>query len=241
MKFQWGNIKKYLNTTTLIIGLVVALSISILIGMKINSRLTEASYHIQSLEMLKSALTKERQRLDSLIGFYQYSITLRDTIIAQKGREISRQISRIVVLENNFKKIQSDIDKITADSSYNYLNTIMPKQSEQKYGFDSIQVKTIHRTFLERDELRNINLEYSFATGNLLTAIHLRDAQIQDLRSLNDAYISKEAIMRKDQEFDKETIDGLNKSLKQQKRQKNWIIGGAAGAATIIIIKSIAK
>jgi hypothetical protein len=235
------NIKRYLTVTTMAVALAATIVISALIFSNMRSKLSTVRSELASSKVMYSLVVAEKHRLDSLIGLYTHSIALRDNVIAIKDREIQKQVSRIVALENNMKQIQLDMAKITADSSYKYLNKVMPIVAEQNYGFDSTQVKTIHRTFLERDELRNINLEYSITTGVLLSTSMLKDAQITDLKSLIDLHLSKEAILRKERESDKVAIEDLNKNIKQQKRQKNWLIGGVAGVATVIIIKSITQ
>jgi hypothetical protein len=223
------------------IGMVIALGLSIAIGMNLRSKLLIERSKVAALEVTNTLIAKEKQRLDSLIGFYAYSVQIRDSAIAKKDRQIQHQVSDIVALENALKGLQGTLAKVSADSSYKYINQRVIPTSELKYKFDSTQVKTIHYTFLERDQLTYLNLKNSLVIGDLLQNAKLKDLQIKDLKDLNSLHISKEAILRKEYESKEIEVEGLGKANKQLKRQKNWIIGGAAGVATIIIIKSIAK
>lgn len=225
----------------LAIGLCIVLAISIGIGMNLRSKLSIERSKVASLEVTNTLITNEKHRLDSLIGFYAYSVQVRDSVIAQKNRLIQQQVADIIELENSLNQLHSNMDQITADSSYKYINERIIPTSEKKYGFDSTQVKTIHYTFLERDQLTYLNLKNSLVIGDLLHNAKLKDLQIRDLKDLTSLHISKEAILRKEYESKQVEVEGLSKANKQLKRQKNWIIGGAAGVATIIIIKSIAK
>jgi hypothetical protein len=234
---------KMLNSTLYAIGatLVAAVVISVLVAMNINAKLSAVRSELASSKVMYSLVVKEKMRLDSLIGFYTHSVALRDSVIAIKDREITKQVASIVALENRLKGLQVELSNVTADSSYKFINERIVPTAEQKYGFDSIQVKTIHYTFLERDQLTYLNLKNSLVIGDLLSASKLKDSQIRDLNELNSLMLSKEAILKKEQESNKVAIEGLNDNIKQQKRQKNWLIGGVAGVATIIIIKSLAQ
>jgi hypothetical protein len=234
-------ISKDINKYTLTVAGIALLAISVLVNMNMRSKLSTVRSELASSKVIYSLVLKEKMRLDSLISFYKHSVNLRDSVIAIKDREISKQIANIVNLENRLKGLQSDLATVTADSSYKYINRRVIPVAEQKYKLDSVQVKTIHYTFLERDQLVNLNLKNSLVIGELLNSSKLKDSQIKDLNELNSLMLSKEAILREEQESNKVAIEGLNKVVKQQKRQKNVIIGGAVGVATVIIIKSITQ
>jgi hypothetical protein len=234
-------LNKYINKYTITVAGIALLVISILINMNMRSKLSAVRSELASSKVMYTLVETEKLRLDSLIGSYKRSVTLRDSIITLKDKYISKQVANIALLENNLKNLYATLDKVTADSSYKYINQRIVPVAEKKYGFDSIQVKGIHYTFLERDDLFNLNLNNSRVIGDLLGSTHMKDLQITDLKNLNSAYLSKEAILRKEQESNQVVIEGLNQTVKQQQRQKNIILGGAVGVATIIIIKSITK
>jgi hypothetical protein len=229
-----------INKTTLSIAGAAILALSILIGWNQHTKLTTARAELESSQVLYSFVVKEKQRVDSMINFYAHSVNRKDSIISTQSKENYKYINRIDSLEKHLAKVKNNVDSIKTDSSYAYLNTVMPKKAEQKYGFDSTQVKTIHRTFLERDELRNINLDYAFTTGSLVSSNMVLNSQITDLKSLVDSHIDRESILQKEKDACKAEQDGILKSNKQIKRQRNIVIGGVILTATIIIIKSIA-
>lgn len=236
-----GFFKKYFTPTNVIIGLVVLSSLVIYTGFNTRAKLSKARSELASANVLNTVIEAEKFRLDSLIFGYKKSIAGRDSVITNRDKKISKQIANITVLENDLKNTLIDVSKVSVDSSYRYINQrIMPK-SERKYPFDSIQIKTIHYTFLERDGLLETNLAYKYTTKDLLYDSSLKDVQIQDLKSLNSLYLSKEGILKKTNDAYTIQIEGLNKSVKQQKFIKTLLLPPAAIGVAVVVIKLLAK
>lgn len=236
------DVKKYLSNKIIVYGVVALLLCGATYSyMNTRAKLAAVRSELLSSQMLNSIIEMEKHRLDSLIGVYKHSIAERDATIAIKDKNISRQMANIVLLENNLKNILAEQVKVVADSSYGYINERIKPVAELKYKFDSIQVKAIHYTFLERDGFAKTNLAYSYATSDLLQNSRLKDKQITELKSLNNTYLQKGDIYKKEREAYVIEIEGLNKSVKKQKFIKTLLIPPAAVGVIAVVVKIFTK
>ena len=234
-------IKRYLTKNTLLMVLVVFSSVAIYTGFNLRSKLLLTRSELLSSKSLYSIVEKEKSRLDSLARVYVQSIKDRDVIIRDKEKKIAGQEKIIAVLKDSLKHNLDDVSTVTVDSSYKYINQRVKPIAEQKYPFDSLQVKTIHYTFVERDGLFNITKGLDSLVVDLRLLSSTKDNQILELNSLNNVYISQKDILKKENEAYKIQVVGLNKAVKQQKLLKTLSNGTALGFAGYIIIHSLAK
>jgi hypothetical protein len=234
-------IKKYFTTTTLVVGLVILSLGGVYIAVNQHSKLTAARSELASSKVLNTIVEAEKSRLDGMIVIYKDSLVKRDGTIIAKDKKIKEQQVEVKSLREDLGKVLIDVSKISADSSFRYINQrVMPK-AERKYPFDSVQVKAIHYAFVERDGLFNINNKLTVTVSDLKQLSFLKDSQIADLNSLVGVYVSKEGICKKENDAYKIEITGLNKTVKQQKFLKNILLPPAAVGVAAIIIKILAK
>jgi len=111
--------------------------------------------------------------------------------------------------------------------------------TELKYKFDSLQVKTIHYNFIERDGLFTVNTKLNGLVTDLKQVSFIKDNQIVELKSLNNVYTDRLSICNTENNAYKIQIQGLNKSVKQQKFLKTLGAGTTVGLAGYIIIHAI--
>jgi hypothetical protein len=234
-------IKKYVTKSTVMVGLVVLLCAGGYGIYNMRSKLAAVRSELLASKSLYSIVEAEKRRLDSLTVVYKHSIYLRDTVIAIKEREIRKQNIEIDVLRGRLSQALIDVQNITADSSYKYINQRIKPVSELKYPFDSTQVKAIHYVFIERDGLFKLNDRYKLVVGDLLLSSSQKDNQIFDLKNLNSVYLQRGDLCKKENEAYVIEIQGLNKSVKQQKFMKNAGIGITLGLVTYIIVNSFTK
>ncbi len=96
---------------------------------------------------------------------------LKDSLSASIMRESDLE-SDYTVLEADFESLSDSLLTIPADTSYRFLMyEAYPYPGHLKYPFNEPQVKGIHRTFLEKFKLADMNL-------NLLTQIDEKDYQL---------------------------------------------------------------
>jgi hypothetical protein len=234
-------IKKYVTKSAVTVGLVVLLCAGGYGLYNMSSKLSAVRSELLASKSLYSIIEAEKRRLDSLVVVYKGSIDLRDKIITVKDAEIRQQNINIDVLRYRLDEALAANAVVTPDSSYRYINKRVKATSEQVYKFDTTQVKNIHYTYIERDGLFSLNKKYVLIIQDLSLSSSLKDSQITDLKNLNNVYLSKGDMCRKENEAYVVEIDGLNKSVKQQKFMKNVGIGAAVGLVTYIIINLVTK
>jgi hypothetical protein len=237
-----SDVKKYLKNKVLVVGIIALLIVGgVYSTLNLRSKLSAVRSELVASKSLYSIIEGEKNRLESLIPLYKDSIAKRDVVIATKEKKINSQLKEINTLQDSLKHTLIDVGNITADESYRYINQrIMPK-SERKYPFDSVQVKAIHYTFVERDGLFTINNKLNITIFDLRQLSSVKDNQITDLNKLNDVYLQRGDLCKKENEAYVIEIQGLNKSVKQQKFMKNAGIGVTLGLVTYILVNSFTK
>jgi galactose-1-phosphate uridylyltransferase len=234
-------IKKYWTKTVLIIGLVLVCSTSIYIAINQHSKLTQARAELTTSNLYVNLVEKEKSRLDSTARALTGIIKDRDITIVEKDKKIALGWKAISILQDSLKHSLVNVGEVNADSSYNYLTLRMPPVTERVYPFDSLQVKKIHYTFIERDGLFDITTKQGILISDLNLSSGLKDGQIIDLKNLNSIYISKGSLCAKENEAYKIEIKGKDKVIKQQKFLKNILLPPAAVGVLAVIIKILAK
>ena len=231
--------KKYFTKTTLTIALVAVVGLGIYINYNMRSKLAAARSELLSSQALYSIVEKEKVRLDSLVIVYTASIKNMDERIAIKDKQIAAQYKAIHVLQDSIKNTLADVQNVTADSSYKYINLRLPPVAPLVFPFDSTQVKAIHYTLLERDGLFEVSAKQETLITDFKITSSLKDLQILDLKGLNNIYVAKENIYKKESEAYQIQIQSLNKTVKQQKFLKTVSNSAVVGLAGYLIIHSI--
>jgi hypothetical protein len=233
--------QKYITKLALIAGLVILIGIGSWSFINMRSKLDATRSELLASKSLYSIILKEKQRLDSLELVYKHSIEIRDAEIAKKTKEIFEQDRQIDILRGSLADALDEVQQVTANNSYKYINLRIPPVAELKFPFDSTQVKKIHFTFIERDGLFNINNKLDSLVIDLKQMSLIKDNQILELKNLNYVYLSQREICNKESNAYKVEITGLNKSVKKQKFLKNTAGAVAVGAVGVIILHTIIK
>jgi hypothetical protein len=235
------DVKKYLNTTTIIVGLAILFGVACYIGLNQHSKLVAERSALASQQQLNSIIAAEKHRLDSLATVYLKDIKYRDQVIASKDKQIADENTNLAILQDSVKHVLAGLTNVTADSSYSYISKRIKPTSPLKYPFDSTQVKGIHFTLLERDGLTLVNTRLNLLVADLKQVSLLKDNQIVELKDLNNVYVSKESICEKEKTGYQIEIKDLNKQLKLQKLLKNITIDTSIGLAVGVVILLLTK
>lgn len=236
-----GFFKKYFTPTNIIVGLVILSSVVIYTGCNTRAKLTAVRSELAASQTLNTIVEAEKIRLNDMILVYKDSLAKREVVIAVKDKKIVNQLGEISSLQDALKKTLVDLGSVTADVSYRYINQRIMPRSERTYPFDSLQVKAIHYTFIERDGLFDITNKLNATVSDLKNVSSLKDNQISDLNSLVGVYVSKDGICKKENDAYKIEIVGLNKSVKQQKFLKTILLPPAAVGVIMVAIKIFVK
>jgi hypothetical protein len=234
-------IDKYFVKKTLIVGLIVLSSLGVYIAINQHSKLTQARAELNQSNLYIDIVEKEKSRLDSLSRAYTDIIKERDALIVVQDNKIKLGWKTIGLLQDSLKHTLTNTEEVSADSSYSYLNLRMPPVALLKYPFDSLQVKKIHYTFVERDGLFNINNKQASLITDLKLSSILKDSTIFDYRNLNGVYLAKLNIAQKESSAYKKESEGKDKVIKQQRFLKTILIPPAVVGVAAIIIKILAK
>jgi len=229
------DVNKIFNKNTLIVAAIIVVAGLVYLNFNTQAKLISTRYELETANTLYDMVAKENARLDSMRTFYIDVITRRDTLVARKEREIVKKDLELSKLRKRLNNALEDVTKVTADSSYNYINLRVPKTSEQTYPFDSLQVKNIHYTYIERDGLHEINDTLSIYVGDLKQLSSIKDTQIVDLKSLNNVYIDKLKLCESNTEAVQTENEGLKKDVKREKQLKTVSNVGVLGLIVALI------
>lgn len=229
------DVNKLFNKTTLIAAAAIVVAGLVYLNFNTRSKLLHTQNLLEATNTLYDMVARENARLDSMRTFYMDMIETRDSTIARSQRELNRKDREVAQLRKKLNNALDDVTKVTADSSYNYINLRVPKTSEQTYPFDSLQVKKIHYTFIERDGLTEINDTLSDYVLDLKQMSSLKDTQIVDLKSLTNVYIDKLTLCESNNEAVQTENTGLKKEVKREKQMKTVSNVGILGLIAVII------
>jgi hypothetical protein len=234
-------INKYVTKTTVTIAVTLVFCATLYIAINQHSKLINARAELKSEQTINDVFEKESKRkLDSLTVYYNASIKEREVLISQRDKKIVSQSKIINSLQDSLKHTLVDAGNVKADSSYQYLNLRIPAVAPLKYSFDSLQVKKIYYTFLERDGLLDISNRQTILISDMTLSSSLKDSQMSDLRNLNTVYISKLKIAdTKNEAFTKE-LDSKDKVIRQQRFLKTILIPPAV-VGVVAIVKLFIK
>jgi hypothetical protein len=231
--------KKYFNPRNVIIALVVLSSVGVYTTLNMRSKLSAVRSELSSSQTLNSLITEDKARLNALIAIYKDSISKRDIVISVKDKKIQKQLKEISYLQDTLKSTLNYIATIPPDSSYKYIDNRVVATSEKKYPFDSTQVKAIHYNFMERDGLFVLNTRLNLVVGDLRQLSYIKDNQIIQLKDLNLVYTQKGDLLKRENDAYQIRIEGLDKTVKQQKFLKTLSNGTVVGLTGYIIIKAL--
>jgi len=233
--------KTIFTKTNLVIAGVLIVGISVWVTVNTRAKLSAVRSELASSQTLNTITDVEKTRLNSLIVLYKDSIQKRDVIITAKDKKINNQLVVISSLTDSIKHNLVEVGKVTADSSFRYINQRIIPKSERKYPFDSVQVKAIHYTFIERDGLFDLNNKLNSVVVDLRQSSSIKDNQIADLNSLTNVYSQRESLCKLENDAYKISIEGLNKDVTKQKRLKNILVAPAAVGVIAVAIKLLVK
>lgn len=110
-------------------------------------KVAERMLHLDfEYDVLKTDYNKSQIVIDSISKEKNLAVFQRDSVIEVKNY-YKKEYSKYKIAHD---KIAEEIDIIQPDSSYDFLQRkAYPFTGEKKYKFNSLQVKGIHRTFLE--------------------------------------------------------------------------------------------
>jgi uncharacterized coiled-coil protein SlyX len=235
------DLNKIFTKTNFIIAGVVITGLLIMSNVNTRAKLSEARSKQASTEVLLSIVSNEKARLDSLVKVHVGTIKQLDSVIVKQDKKIAKDQKDIAALKDSLKIVQDNVLHVSADSSFSYINLRIPPIAELKYAFDSTQVKTIHYNFLERDGLFILNNKQGLMIQDLTLSSYTKDNQIYELKQLNNVYLGKEAILRKEKEAQSVEITGLHKTINNQKFQK-WVTEGTLlGVVGVVVVKALLK
>lgn len=234
-------LKKYFTKSVLITGLVILSCVAMYTSCNSRAKLVAARSELASSQTLNTIAATEKQRLESLVDVYKDSIQTRDAVLKAKDKKIMNQLGEISSLQDTLNKTLIDLGSVTADVSYRYINQrVMPK-SERKFPFDSVQVKAIHYTFIERDGLFDLNNKLSILVTDLHQSSSIKDNQILDLNSLMNVYLQREGLCKLESDAYKTRVEGLTKDVKKQKFLKTLLLPPAVVGILAVAIKLLIK
>ena len=235
-----------LNKTVLTVAAIIIVAGLSLLTVYTRAKLAETRSELEITKKLYGLADKEKMRLDSLRTFYMQCVESRDTMIAIKERENAKKDKEIALLRKSLITSLADVKKLTADSSYKYLqhrmaitaldSLIAEKEDLKfKYPFTGTQVKTIHYTFIERDGFAVMNDSLTSYVIDLKLLSSTKDNQITDLKSLSNVYKDKFTLCELQTGVYQTEVKDLNKEVRKQRHQKTASNLGMLGLVVVII------
>lgn len=203
------------------------------------SEINDMVEKITGLDIRNDILMQDVKKRDSLLLEKDLRIQeLNDSLGSSiaKAEELEADYG---LLEAEYEQLSDSLLTIPADTSYQFLVAeAYPYPGHAKYPFNEPQVKGIHRTFLEKIMLDEMNL-------NLLTQINEKDYQLEMKDTI--VYEQAEAMMlmaESREDLDSiiinkdEIIEVQDEQIKKAKRGRTiWQI---VGGAIIVVLAAIA-
>lgn len=183
-------------------------------------------------------LAKEVAEQDSLLKANErITIILTDSILIQK--RITANLKKDYEnLKKQYKEVIDGLAEISADSSYQFLTEIAyPYEGEKKYPFNEPQVKEIHVTYIEREQLHFLNASLISQVWSQDLEISMQEARYgQARRSIDIMVASRKNLDTVIQNQDR-IIELQIQETKREKRKKIlWQVGtGVAFLVGLII------
>lgn len=150
-------------------------------------------------------LAAEKARLDSLEVIRLEMIKERDEIIDLLKTKYSWRMAEVKKLKDSLVVKNAQLELVSSDSSYKYINQVYPPISIQKYPLDSLQIKTFH--------VVDINLQAQTTINKNL------DKAVEDLETLNNSYflqIGNYKNLYEDKKYYADILDKDNTMLTNQ-------------------------
>ena len=223
-------------------GLAIAVVLVILLGtcsIYLASK-NKSTREDLALERSKYGLLKaEKYRLDSEALEMLEVIKERNLIIEELRTKYSWRMAEVRKLKDSLAVKNAEIDALSADSSFKYINIVYPAIADKVYPLDSLQIKTFHKVDVgykgefevnkslssAMQDLKNISDGYFLQSENYKT-LYLDRKTYAELMTLENTVLTKEVKM-------------LNKKVDRQRKSKTVSQGGlvvALGAIVVLLI-----
>jgi len=227
-------------TKRIIVGLMV---IVFLLSMSINGcqrkRLVDYTKKITTIENINTQLLTTIKNKDLKIVLIDGEISKLEAKNSELESENNDLKTSRAHLEDSLATISPSVEDITPDSSYTFLQAVLPYEGILQYSFNTKQVKAIHVIYLERMTLRDLSVNLQAQVDNLSHQLQFSEAIQRKLLEQREIYKSKEEdykeiISNKDEKF--------NLQEKQVKKEKRKVVlykvttGIAAGLIILIAL-----
>jgi len=226
----------------LLLGAAGLLAFSLMFGGRNYNQRVALSERVTELNIFNSQLFRDNIDKDSLINLSELREVRLDSAYKAKELEFKNLKKKQAKVNAENIRLIAELDKISSDSSYKYLqdsvyfSTIEPKP----YGFDSVQVKSIHKDYINRVHLTAINGILEAKVVKLLETCGVCDSLLVEERVQTSLLTHQTVNWGKIYDNEKKKAD-LFKKLSQQNANKKtfWTIttaiaSGIAVAALIL-------
>jgi len=171
---------KILNNYWPLLGLFLGVSVAFNViqwqgSKETKESLYEAENNLHELSNEYDSVLTVNAKLDSIIKEYEHVNDSLDSLILDNEDQIN-------YLNNELEDALNEIDSITSDSSYRYLQKRYPTDTVKNYPFAGNQVKSIHKDVTFTDYLDSIRVEQAKTIDYQAHQIDLKDELIEYLR-----------------------------------------------------------
>jgi hypothetical protein len=208
----------------------ILISVSILIvviifGMNSCSRKKFAKQEVAYAELnLKNETLNDQVKLrEVLIKSKDIKIGLVEANLKVSELEKEKLKVQLIVLRGQYLNLISSLDKIPTDSSYLLLTRyIYVFDGKNQYPFNASQIKAIHLTYLQKNQLDKINDNLKSQVENCESRVVKKDSIIQlkndKINYLNQTVNAQDSIILNDTAI----IELKDKQIGKEKRRKNF-------------------
>ena len=224
--------------TIIILVLIIIFGLSMIRSGCDRDRANDLVERVTGLNVRNDILQQDVKARDSLMVKKDLRIQrLQDSIASSQNRSISLE-GKYGHLKSEYDKLADILLKIPTDKSYKFLvEEAYPYEGQMKYPFNEPQVKGIHKTFLQKESLEDMN-------GNLLVQLIEKDVQL--VLKDTTVYEYKESMMVMEnnrQNLDSiiinkdELIEIKDKQIKKEHRRKRfWQIAGGVIVVVLAVL-----
>lgn len=221
--------------------IIVFGSIFLLVGMltfqsyRLSIRTNQLNNSSTEIELLKYKLSNKQDSLNLLQLEAQTLRNISDSLVKEtvKLEKVTRDLN--IQLE----KALSKIDSIPPGESYEFLqNVAYNYEGTLEYPFNSIQVTEIHKSYVENEMIKSINVNLATTINVLNRRIGIQDSLIYNQHSRLRIYGNMVDLLNRETELLSKENKKLNKDIINQKRVK-YLFQGTTIVGGIFILISL--
>ena len=226
--------------SALIILFVIVISLTLMntsCEKKKSEKIQKENYE---LKLKNAKLDGEIAFLDkNIISFKKMNDSL-DVILTKKQKDYDDLNDKYLNTKKKYDDIIKDLSKKTAEESYDFLvNIAYPFMGEMKFKFNEPQVKGIHATYLQHENLLRQNLFLIYKNETLNNMYDICEEKNNNNKVIISDTEEKYEKCEEKNKNNEQQVTNLEKENKKLEKKKKFWRGTSGVSATVAVILAL--